>query len=314
MAFHVTRRFIIAGALVAFSLLGKSAALAQAPSLQEMIESEYKVTRLDQNPIVPGTVLVVQTADIVGVHWPRKNIPSTMYRNGLQVQAQLTVRARHNNDLGNLSKGDGVYIRSIRVNPEDGWVTLSIIQCGACTGAPPPGALQSTVRLEFSVGELPSLSIVTVEDSIGKVLNTYPPAEAAKPQSGPPTTVTEPPTLVNSREKATEEGIPGNAKSPLPPGVYSVGGDVTPPIPVYQPDAPMTGKAKRAGLSGTMLFQVTIDSRGKVVNLVQTSPAFGMGMDEVGIATLRSWKFKPAKRNGEPVSVRVMVELSFKNR
>jgi len=38
----------------------------------------------------------------------------------------------------------------------------------------------------------------------------------------------------------------------------------------------------------------------------------GLGLDEKAEETVRTWKFKPAQRNGVPVPVRVMVEVTFR--
>jgi TonB family protein len=38
----------------------------------------------------------------------------------------------------------------------------------------------------------------------------------------------------------------------------------------------------------------------------------GLGLDEKALETVRTWKFKPGMRNGIPVPVRVLVEVSFR--
>jgi len=37
-----------------------------------------------------------------------------------------------------------------------------------------------------------------------------------------------------------------------------------------------------------------------------------MGLDEKAVEAIRTWKFLPAKRNGIPVAVRVLVEVFFR--
>jgi TonB family protein len=283
-------------------LAGKAA--AQSPGLQEQLEAHYPVTDLDKTPIVPGAVLMVQTADLSGVHSPREDDPITTYRNGVLAGTQVTVRANRPNDIASLSKGERVYVRNIAVNPQQNWVALSIIQCGGCMGPPPPDALRSIVRFEFSPGEVQASNLTAIEDSIGKVLNTHVPAETAG--SAPP----QPP--LTPEQAKIRDMIQAATKSPAPPGVYTVGGDVTPPMPIYRPDPPMTAKARRAGLSGNLVFLVIVDSHGYVTDLKQVSPTLGLGLDESATATVRTWKFKPAIRNGVAVSVRVLVEISFR--
>jgi outer membrane biosynthesis protein TonB len=38
----------------------------------------------------------------------------------------------------------------------------------------------------------------------------------------------------------------------------------------------------------------------------------GLGLDESALCTVRGWKFKPATRDGKPVPVRLLMEVSFK--
>ena len=93
--------------------------------------------------------------------------------------------------------------------------------------------------------------------------------------------------------------------------VYSVGGDVTSPIPIYKPEPPYTKEARAAKLEGTCNFSVVVDENGNVAD-VRLVRSVGGGLDESAIETIRTWKFKPATKKGEPVPVRVMVEVTFR--
>ena len=93
--------------------------------------------------------------------------------------------------------------------------------------------------------------------------------------------------------------------------VYRVGGDVAAPIPIYKPDPPYTKEARAAKLEGTDVFRVVVDTRGNVAE-VEPVRSVGKGLDESASETLRTWKFKPAMKNGKPVPVRVIVEVSFR--
>ena len=50
----------------------------------------------------------------------------------------------------------------------------------------------------------------------------------------------------------------------------------------------------------------------KVIEVKEISPRLGHGLDENAIKTVKKWKFEPARREGVPVTVRVMVEVSFR--
>ena len=54
-----------------------------------------------------------------------------------------------------------------------------------------------------------------------------------------------------------------------------------------------------------------MDAQGNVTDCRVVRP-LGLGLDEKAMETVRTWKFKPALRNGTPVPVRVMVEVSFR--
>lgn len=94
-------------------------------------------------------------------------------------------------------------------------------------------------------------------------------------------------------------------------GVYSVGGGVSEPIPIYKPEPPYSEEARKAKFQGTVVLMIVIDAQGNVMN-AHVVRRLGLGLDENAESTVRTWKFKPALRNGTPVPVRVMVEVSFR--
>ncbi len=94
-------------------------------------------------------------------------------------------------------------------------------------------------------------------------------------------------------------------------GVYSVGGNVSAPIPIYKPEPPYSEQARKAKYQGTVVLWVVVNAQGNVTDAQVVKP-LGMGLDENALTTVKTWKFKPAMRNGTPVPVRVMVEVSFR--
>jgi TonB family protein len=94
-------------------------------------------------------------------------------------------------------------------------------------------------------------------------------------------------------------------------GVYSVGGGVSEPIPIYKPDPAYSEEARKAKYQGTVVLWIIVDASGAVTDCRVVKP-LGLGLDEKAVETVRTWKFKPAQRNGMPVPVRVMVEVSFR--
>ena len=54
-----------------------------------------------------------------------------------------------------------------------------------------------------------------------------------------------------------------------------------------------------------------IDDSGNVADVEVVRP-IDRGLDESAMQTLRTWKFAPATKDGKPVPVKVVVEVSFK--
>jgi periplasmic protein TonB len=94
-------------------------------------------------------------------------------------------------------------------------------------------------------------------------------------------------------------------------GPLSVGGNVSAPIPIYKPEPPYSEEARKAKYQGTVVLWIVVDTAGNVTDAQVVKP-LGMGLDENALRTVKTWKFKPAMRNGAPVPVRVMVEVSFR--
>ncbi len=94
-------------------------------------------------------------------------------------------------------------------------------------------------------------------------------------------------------------------------GPFSVGGNVSAPIPIYKPEPPYSEEARKAKYQGTVVLWIVVDQQGTVTDVRVVKP-LGLGLDEKAVETVRTWKFIAAKRNGVPVPVRVMVEVSFR--
>jgi len=112
-------------------------------------------------------------------------------------------------------------------------------------------------------------------------------------------------SLVNGKLK----GAPGGA---LQAGAFqNVAGDkFTAPSLVYHPTPHYTKEARQAKVSGTVYLRIVINDKGEVTD-AKVTKGLGYGLDESALKTVRSWKFEPARRNGTPVTVAVMIEVDF---
>jgi TonB family protein len=93
--------------------------------------------------------------------------------------------------------------------------------------------------------------------------------------------------------------------------VLSVGGDVSAPVPTYRPNPTYTDKARLVRHQGMIVLWIVIDSEGDVER-ASVERSLGLGLDQSALHAVRTWKFKPADRNGKPVPVRIPVEVSFR--
>jgi len=89
-------------------------------------------------------------------------------------------------------------------------------------------------------------------------------------------------------------------------------GHTSAPVPTYRPDPPYTPQARHAKRQGTVTLMIVVDSQGNVTDARETSKPLGGGLDEKAIETVKTWKFKPATRDGVPIPVRVIVEVTFR--
>jgi TonB family protein len=58
------------------------------------------------------------------------------------------------------------------------------------------------------------------------------------------------------------------------------------------------------------MMHIVIDTSGNVTD-IRIDRALGKGLDENAVDAVKKWKFSPATRDGQPVSVSMMTEISF---
>jgi TonB family protein len=96
-------------------------------------------------------------------------------------------------------------------------------------------------------------------------------------------------------------------------GLRRVGDGVSPPKPIFEPEAEFSDEARRAKYEGTVVVELIVDANGNPQN-VHTVRTLGMGLDEKAIEAVQKYKFKPAvdQKTGKPVPVLVSVEVRFR--
>ena len=94
-------------------------------------------------------------------------------------------------------------------------------------------------------------------------------------------------------------------------GVYRVGGGVSAPRAIYDPDPEYSEEARKAKFQGTVLLWVVVGADGRPRD-IHVQRSLGMGLDEKAIEAVQQWKFAPSMKDGHPVPVQVNIEVNFR--
>jgi periplasmic protein TonB len=94
--------------------------------------------------------------------------------------------------------------------------------------------------------------------------------------------------------------------------VYTAGtGGVSQPVPIFTPDAEFSDEARRQKYQGVCEISVIIDAQGNPQS-PRVVQRLGMGLDEKALQAVMRYRFKPAKKDGKPVSARMTVVVNFR--
>ena len=95
-------------------------------------------------------------------------------------------------------------------------------------------------------------------------------------------------------------------------GTYIPGvGGVSQPVPIFTPEAEFSDEARRQKYEGVCLISVIIDAQG-IPQSPRVVRRLGMGLDEKALAAVMQYRFKPARKDGKPVAVRISVMVNFR--
>jgi feruloyl esterase len=86
---------------------------------------------------------------------------------------------------------------------------------------------------------------------------------------------------------------------------------VSPPRPVHTPEPPYSKAARKKGVEGYVTLHATIGEDGMAYDITLVK-SLEPSLDESAIETVKKWKFKPATRNGRPVTVEMNMEIGFR--
>ena len=86
---------------------------------------------------------------------------------------------------------------------------------------------------------------------------------------------------------------------------------ITMPTCIHCPDPAYTDEARAAKIQGSVKFDVLVDEQGKPkrIAVIQGDQ---YDLTARALEAMKNWKFKPAMKDGKPVTVCVAVEVSFR--
>ena len=156
---------------------------------------------------------------------------------------------------------------------------------------------------------------VPTEPVLSLPVETVTPVDIASPGSLSASAAT-----TGSRGSGTGTGAGPGTGSGLGPGrgggfgggVYNIGNGVTAPIATYRPQPKYTADAMRAKVQGVVVISAVVLPDGTVTDIsIVRSLDQSFGLDEEAKRNAALWKFRPGTLKGEPVAVRILIELEF---
>ena len=104
--------------------------------------------------------------------------------------------------------------------------------------------------------------------------------------------------------------IAAMAQQTAQPRVYKPGDGVSAPVVVKEVKPQYTAEAMRARVQGVVTLECVVQPDG-AVGEARVTKALNPGLDEEAIKAVRQWRFKPGRKEGKAVPVRVTLEVTF---
>ena len=100
------------------------------------------------------------------------------------------------------------------------------------------------------------------------------------------------------------------ASSPDPQALVNLPGGIVPPRVVHKVDPEYPAELRRQGITGVVTIQALIDKTGRLLR-PSIARSTDHRLDELALAAVRQWMFKPGTVNGEPADVLFTVDVKF---
>lgn len=92
--------------------------------------------------------------------------------------------------------------------------------------------------------------------------------------------------------------------------VYKPGPGITVPLLVKEAKPVYTKAAKDAGIQGKVPLECVVLPDGTVAD-IKVVKSLDPGLDEAAVKAMKKWTFKAGTKDGQPVAVRIEVEMTF---
>ena len=110
-------------------------------------------------------------------------------------------------------------------------------------------------------------------------------------------------------------GYYGNpSKTPIdagPPAGAAFDPATRPPALLYKVDPEYSEEARKAKYSGIVILSVLVDTSGRAQD-IKVIKALGLGLDEKAMEAVSKWRFRPATKNGQPITVTTQAQVDFR--
>lgn len=142
------------------------------------------------------------------------------------------------------------------------------------------------------------------------------PAPPAAGDIGPSDRVRPDPDLPRAPDPAIAQRPVPQAERIEPPSPASPppAAATTAPVPIATPAPPYPASALRRGESGEVLLRIEVDPNGMPYSMDIVRSSGSRELDRAALVAARGWRFRPALRDGQPVSASVNVPITFDSR
>lgn len=106
---------------------------------------------------------------------------------------------------------------------------------------------------------------------------------------------------------------PEPAPAPQPDRPYASASN-SPPVPIEMPAPRYPPESMSRGESGEVLLEINVDPAGRPHSMDIVRSSGSRYLDRAALVAARSWRFRPAMRDGQPVSGTVNVPVRFDGR